>query len=165
MSAETAEGHHPTYRLVNHSKMSKEINFFHNFYFRVFSLIGLITAMIGVGCIKSNSNTFAANQYKLPEQSSQLSFYFSVQYFCMKGGSIIGRFFNPILRQDVKCFGMNDCFPLAFGVPAIAMILSMIILICGRSLYTQKPTSGSMFIKVCACIMVSITAAIKINRN
>lgn len=123
--------------------------------FRVFSLVGLIIAVIGVGCIKCNSNTFAANQYKLPEQKIQLGFYFSMQYFCMKAGSIIGRFFNPILRQDVKCFGMNDCFPLAFGVPAIAMILSMIILICGRSSYSHKALSGNMFVKVCACVTVS----------
>lgn len=129
--------------------------------FSTVSLVGLIIAVIGVGCVKSNSNAFAANQYKLPEQSSQLSLYFSMQYFCMKSGSIIGRFFNPILRQDVKCFGMNDCFPLAFGVPAIAMIASMIILICGRSLYMHKPPSGNMFIKVCACIMVSIIASNK----
>lgn len=110
--------------------------------------------MVGVGLMKSNSNTFAANQYKLPEQASQMKFYFSIQYFCMKSGSIFGRFFNPMLRQDVKCFGMNDCFPAAFGVPAIAMIVSLIILICGRRFYSHKPLSGNMFVRVCACVMV-----------
>jgi len=103
--------------------------------------------MIGVGCVKCNSNTFAANQ---------LSLYFTLQYFCMKSGSTIGRIFNPIMRQDVKCFGMSDCFPLPFGVPAIAMLLSMISLIVGRSFYTHRALSGNMFIKVCACVTVSI---------
>lgn len=122
--------------------------------FRVFSLIGLITAVVGVGCVKANSNTFAANQYKLPEQAAQVSVYFSLQFFCMKSGSIIGRFFNPILRQDVKCFGMNNCFPLAFGVPALAMIASAFILFCGRKTYVHKALSGNMFIRVCGCILV-----------
>jgi dipeptide/tripeptide permease len=112
--------------------------------------------MIGVGCIKSNSNTFAANQYHLPEHAEQLSVYFTLQYFCMKSGSIVGRFFNPMMRQDVKCFGMDGCFPLSFGVPAIAMIVSTLILIAGKSFYTHKPLSGNQFIKVCACILVSI---------
>lgn len=110
--------------------------------------------MVGVGCMKSNSNTFAANQYRLPEQAAQMSFYFSIQYFCMKSGSIFGRFFNPMLRQDVNCFGMSDCFPAAFGVPSMAMMLSLIILISGRRLYTHKPPSGNMFVRVCACIAV-----------
>lgn len=122
----------------------------------MFALFGLLIAMVGVGCIKANSNTFAANQYKMPEQSSQLSFYFTMQYFCMKSGSIIGRFLNPMLRQDVKCLGMDGCFPLAFGVPAIAMVLSVLALVAGRTFYIHKAQSNNMFIKVCACIMVKI---------
>jgi solute carrier family 15 (oligopeptide transporter), member 1 len=124
--------------------------------FSVFSLIGLIIAIVGVGCIKCNSNTFGANQYKLPEQATQQALYFTLQYFCMKSGSIIGRFFNPILRSDVNCFGMNDCFPLSFGVPAIAMLVSMLIFIAGRSHYIRKPPGGNMFVKVCKCVFVSI---------
>jgi solute carrier family 15 (oligopeptide transporter), member 1 len=122
---------------------------------RFFALVGLIVAMVGVGCIKSNSNTFAANQYH-SEHADQLGFYFTMQYFCMKSGSIVGRFLNPMMRQDVKCFGVDGCFPLSFGVPAIAMILSALILIAGKSFYTHKPPSGNEFIKVCACILVSI---------
>lgn len=113
-------------------------------FLRIFALTGLLIAVVGVGSVKCNckfdsrscklswvfncftANTFAANQYK-SDQTTQLSFYFSMQYFCMKSGSIIGRFFNPILRQDVKCFGMNDCYPIAFAVPGkcdqIAMLL------------------------------------------
>lgn len=115
-----------------------------------------MTAAIGVGFVKSNSNTFAANQYKVPEQSAQLSLYFSLQYFCMKSGSIIGRFLNPIMRQDVHCFGMNDCVPLAFGVPALVMLLSMIALMCGRNIYVHKPLTENMFLRVCGCIFVSV---------
>lgn len=124
--------------------------------FRIFSLIGLIIAIIGVGCIKCNSNTFAANQYKLPEQAKQLSVYFSMQYFCMKSGSIIGRFFNPIMRADVDCFGMKGCLPLAFGVPSLAMIASMLMLFCGSTFYVHMPLTENMFLRVCGCIMVNL---------
>lgn len=37
----------------------------------------------------------------------------------------------------------------------IAMMLSLTILICGKSLYTHKPKIENMFIKVCSCILVS----------
>lgn len=122
---------------------------------RTFTVIGLSVAIIGVGCIKCNSNTFAANQYKLPEQAKQLSVYFSMQYFCMKSGSIFGRFFNPIMRADVKCFGMDGCFPLAFGVPALAMVSTVPVLYLGRSLYIHKPLTENLFMKVCGCVVVS----------
>jgi solute carrier family 15 (oligopeptide transporter), member 1 len=78
-----------------------------------------------------------------------------MQYFCMKSGSIIGRFFNPIMRADVHCFGMDNCFPLAFGVPALAMVLSVLVLYSGRSLYVHKPLTENIFMRVCGCVVVS----------
>ncbi|CRL01737.1 CLUMA_CG014953, isoform A [Clunio marinus] len=127
----------------------------------VMTLIGMLILTVGHGFIKSNSNTFAANQYKLPEQAQQFSFYFSLQYFCMKSGSIIGRFITPVVRSDVKCFGMNDCFPLAFGVHAISMFLSSIILIIGKRYYAKEILKGNMFVRVCACITNAIKEKLK----
>lgn len=49
---------------------------------------------------------------------------------------------------------MDDCYPLAFGVPAIVMLLSFIMFLCGTPLYVQKPPSGNMLVKVVGCIFV-----------
>jgi dipeptide/tripeptide permease len=97
---------------------------------------------------------FGANQFQLPEEAEQLKLYFSLQIFALKIGSLFGRFFNPILKENVKCFGMNDCYPLAFGTPALAMTIGFLLFSCGKSFYVQKPLSGNMLVKVTKCMMV-----------
>jgi dipeptide/tripeptide permease len=110
--------------------------------------------IIGSGSLRANLSIFGANQYKLPEQATQLSVYFTLQYFVLKSGSVIGRLVLPILRQDLKCFGMNDCYPLSFGVTSAVMFTGLVVLLCGYSCYVKKPPSGNMLIKVCKCILV-----------
>lgn len=61
---------------------------------------------------------------------------------------------NPILKGNVKCFGSEDCYPLAFGAPAAAMVLAFLIFICGHSSYVKRPPSGNMFVKVSKCVVV-----------
>lgn len=97
---------------------------------------------------------FGGNQFKLPEQENQLNTFFSVQYFVFKCGILAGQLIVPILRNDVKCFGMENCFPLAFGVPAVAMMTAMVTLLVGKSFYVHVPPTDNMFVKVCGCIMV-----------
>jgi solute carrier family 15 (oligopeptide transporter), member 1 len=115
-----------------------------------------LLTIIGSGGIKSNLNAFAGNQFKLPEQESQLSYYFSLQYFALKCGSTLARALFPILREDVKCFGMKDCYPLAFAIPAFAMLLSFLVLLSGKRSYLPEVQHGNMFVKVTGCVMVRI---------
>ena len=112
--------------------------------------------MVGSGGIKSNQNVFGGNQFKLPELENQLNVYFSLQYFVAKCGVLAGQITLPILRNDVKCFGVDDCFPLAFGVPAVIMMLSLLFFVSGKRFYTHVPPFGNMFVKVCKCIAVII---------
>lgn len=119
------------------------------------ALVGLSTIVIGSGGIKSNQNVFGGNQFKLPDDEKQLNSYFSLQYFTLKCGLLAGQMFVPILRNDFQCFGMDDCYPLAFGVPAILMLLSFLILLAGKSIYVHIPPNENMFLKVCGCIVVS----------
>jgi len=42
----------------------------------------------------------------------------------MSLGGVIASIVEPMLRKDVQCFGDTDCFPLAFGVMAILMVLA-----------------------------------------
>src|SRR5690349_15580150 len=50
---------------------------------------------------------------------------------------------------------MDDCFPLAFGVPALLMAVSIVIFVGGKFLYKIVPHQGNMLVKVFQCIAVS----------
>lgn len=86
--------------------------------------IGLTLISIGSGGIKPCVATFGGDQFKLPEQAAQLATYFSLFFLSVNFGSFISTIVTPILRSDVHCFGKNDCYSLAFGVPAILMIVA-----------------------------------------
>lgn len=51
---------------------------------------------------------------------------------------------------------MDDCFPLAFGVPAVLMAVSILIFLGGKFLYKIMPTQGNMLVKVLKCIAVGL---------
>ena len=123
--------------------------------FRVFTLIGLLLIAIGSGGIKPCVAAFGAEQFKLPEQAKQLASFFSVFYFSINAGSLISTVLTPILREEVKCCGMDDCFPLAFGVPALLMVISLLVFLCGKCIYKVVPNPENMMVKVSKCIAVS----------
>ena len=92
----------------------------------------------------------------MPEDKKQLAFFFTLQIFAIKLGSFSGRLTNPVIKEDVKCFGMDDCYPLAFVTAAIATAFCFILLLFGKSMFVQKPPCGNMLVKVIKCMMVSI---------
>jgi solute carrier family 15 oligopeptide transporter 1 len=61
----------------------------------------------------------------------------------------------PVLRGDVHCFGDLSCFSLAFGVPGVLMVTSIIIFVCGKPLYVIKKPAGNVIVEVTKCIFVS----------
>jgi solute carrier family 15 oligopeptide transporter 1 len=117
---------------------------------------------VGCGCIKGNTNVFGGNQHKLPEEARQLQIYFSAQYFALKCGSFLARFTYPIMKDDVKCFGGNDCYLLAFGVATIFVGLAVITLISGSSHYIHVQSNGNMLLKVFNCIKVNMNNFLQI---
>lgn len=123
---------------------------------RTFTIIGLVIAVIGTGSTRANLIAFGGNQFQLPEQAELLRRFFSIQIFFHKAGSILGNLIPPILKDDVSCFGMDDCYPLAFGSSAFATLIGCLIFIWGRSMFVIKPLSGNVFVKVFKCIMVSL---------
>ena len=121
-----------------------------------FSLIGLALIAIGTGGIKPCVAAFGGDQFKLPEQESQLRTFFSVFYFSINLGAFLSTFFTPILRQDVKCFGDETCYSLAFGVPALLMLIATAILVAGKRLYVMKPPTGNVITKVAGAIYTGL---------
>lgn len=111
---------------------------------------------IGTGGIKPCVSAFGGDQFKLPEQIKQLATFFSLFYFAINAGSLISTSITPILREDVHCFGQNDCFSLAFGVPAVLMVVSVLIFVCGKPLYNMKPPAGNMLLGVGKVVIEAI---------
>lgn len=90
-----------------------------------FSILSLLLIAIGTGGIKPCVSAFGGDQFKLPQQEIQLALFFSLFYFSINAGSLISTFLTPVLRNDVYCFDEMSCFPLAFAVPGVLMIVSL----------------------------------------
>lgn len=117
----------------------------------LFTLIGLLISVVGSGSVRANLTAFGGNQYK--DKTQNLKLYFSVQIVFLKVGSLLGRLINPMIRQDVKCFQMDSCYPLAFGLPSFAMLVALLILISGKSLYIHKLPTDNVLVKAFNCII------------
>lgn len=102
-------------------------------------------------------SAFGGDQF-LPSQTLQLQQFFSFFYISINAGSLISTFITPILRADVSCFGREDCFPLAFGVPAVLMVLAVVLFIIGKFLTHYKinpPQGDNIIFTVLKCVFVS----------
>ncbi|XP_044269390.1 peptide transporter family 1 isoform X4 [Tribolium madens] len=117
-----------------------------------FSLVALFLIAVGTGGIKPCVAAFGGDQFVLPQQELQIATYFSVFYFMINAGSLISTFLTPILREDVHCFGETSCYPLAFAVPGVLMILSVLIFFFGMPLYKIKNPEGNVLVQVVKCI-------------
>lgn len=93
--------------------------------YRLFTIIGLFIMAIGTGGIRPCVSAFGGDQFVLPDQEDRLQMYFSIFYFTINLGSFLSSTITPELRKSVQCFGKDSCFPLAFGVPAFLMIISI----------------------------------------
>lgn len=118
------------------------------------TVIGLVLIAFGSGGIKPCVAAFGGEQFTLPQQAKQLGIFFSLFYFSINLGSFVSTSVTPILRENVKCFGMNDCFPFGFGLPAALMAVSIVIFLLGKFLYKIVPPQGNMFVKVWKCVGV-----------
>ncbi|KAJ6632691.1 Solute carrier family 15 member 2 [Pseudolycoriella hygida] len=79
-------------------------------------------------------------------------------------GSILSRFVSPILREDGRCFGNNDCFPLAFGIPVV-LLTSVTLLIVHANRYVEtEQVKGTTVLNVLACIKHALVTKFKSRR-
>ncbi|KAH8295974.1 hypothetical protein KR018_012556, partial [Drosophila ironensis] len=132
-----------------------------NLPLETFTMLGLALIALGSGGIKPCVSAFGGDQFKVPEQAKQITSFFSLFYFSINAGSLISTTVTPILREDVACFDDINCYPLAFGVPAVLMIVSVIIFVLGRSLYKMKPPAGNMVVLVSSTIWTAIRTKCK----
>nr|XP_039274799.1 solute carrier family 15 member 2-like [Styela clava] len=123
----------------------------------VLSMLGLFFIACGTGGIKPCVSSFGGDQFK-PEQTVVRKQFFSLFYFAINAGSLISTFVTPILRADVDCYPnqtdpiFDECYALAFGVPAALMCVALILFVAGSKWYTKNPPEGSVFWRFCHCI-------------
>ncbi|XP_063241004.1 peptide transporter family 1 isoform X2 [Bacillus rossius redtenbacheri] len=128
---------------------------------RELTILGLLLIALGTGGIKPCVSAFGGDQFLLPQQERQLQTFFSLFYFSINSGSLISTFLTPILRQDVKCLDQDSCYPLAFGVPALLMVVSLVIFVVGKPFYTIKKPQGNIIVDVSKCICHAVAVKVK----
>ena len=65
------------------------------------------------------------------------------------------------MRSDIKCFG-NDCYPLAFGIPTIIMLIGIIVFFSGTPFYKKDSIKKeNIIIKTIGCIFNALKNRIK----
>ncbi|CAD5216138.1 unnamed protein product [Bursaphelenchus okinawaensis] len=104
--------------------------------------IGLLVIAIGTGGIKPCVSSFGGDQFDV-HQIVMIALFFSVFYFAINCGSMIATFVAPIFRAN-PCLGQDTCYPLAFGVPALLMIVSTIIFVAGSFWYKKPPVKSNV---------------------
>lgn len=108
---------------------------------------------IGDGCLKPLNRTYGACQYQ-PNEAKSVALFFVLYYFVYNIGSIVSRLVSPVLREDVQCFGNDDCFTAAFGISGICMILVALLTVMANRYSETTQADGSSLLNVFACIWV-----------
>eukprot|EP00047_Mylnosiga_fluctuans_P023682 m.143765 g.143765 ORF g.143765 m.143765 type:complete len:609 (+) comp9667_c0_seq13:608-2434(+) len=77
--------------------------------------------------------------------------YFALFYFMINAGSL-SMIITPKLRADVACFGQNECYPLAFGLPAVLMTVALLVFVAGRARYLIRIPSRNVIVETIRAI-------------
>ncbi|XP_068612660.1 solute carrier family 15 member 1b [Brachionichthys hirsutus] len=116
------------------------------------SMVGLILIALGTGGIKPCVAAFGGDQFE-EHQEKQRSTFFSIFYLSINAGSLLSTVITPILKaQQCGIHSQQQCYPLAFGVPAALMFVALVVFIVGSRMYTKTAPQGNIIVKVCKCI-------------
>ncbi|XP_010012980.1 PREDICTED: solute carrier family 15 member 1, partial [Nestor notabilis] len=120
------------------------------------SMIGLILIALGTGGIKPCVSAFGGDQFE-DDQEKQRTRFFSIFYLSINAGSLISTIITPILRaQTCGVHSKQRCYPLAFGVPAALMAVSLVVFVIGSGMYKKVQPQGNVMIQVFKCIGFAI---------
>jgi len=119
-------------------------------------LLGLFLIGLGTGGIKPCVAAFGGDQFSENEEG-KLGSFFSLFYFSINAGSVLSMLITPYLRV-VPCFDEQTCYSLAFGIPAILMLVAIGIFVLGDLVtkYVKRTPEGNVFGDVCRCIFYAL---------
>jgi dipeptide/tripeptide permease len=121
---------------------------------KILSSVGLFVIAVGTGGIKPCVSAFGGDQFK-PHQDGYRRSFFSLFYFAINAGSLVSTFVSPIIRDEVKCFD-EECYAVAFGIPAALMVIAILSFVVGTKWYTRVAPEGNVFAQSCVCIYDAI---------
>ncbi|XP_062957585.1 solute carrier family 15 member 1 [Cynocephalus volans] len=122
----------------------------------VLSMIGLALIALGTGGIKPCVSAFGGDQFE-EAQEKQRNRFFSIFYLAINAGSLLSTIITPTLRvQQCGIHSKQACYPLAFGVPAALMAVSLIVFVIGSGMYKKFQPQGNIMAKVVKCIGFAI---------
>ncbi|XP_078513644.1 solute carrier family 15 member 1 isoform X2 [Lissotriton helveticus] len=120
------------------------------------SMTGLLLIAFGTGGIKPCVSAFGGDQFE-EHQDKQRGRFFSIFYLSINAGSLLSTIITPILRgEQCGIHTKQQCYPLAFGVPAALMFVALIVFISGSKLYKKVAPQGNILAEVCSCIGFAI---------
>ncbi|KAM0688626.1 hypothetical protein COBT_000122 [Conglomerata obtusa] len=108
--------------------------------------IGLLLISIGTGGIKPCVSTFGGDQFESNDKKGVERF-FNVFYFAINSGSLISIFLTPMLAQ-VSCNSQGNCYPMAFGIPALLLAISLLLFALGSNKYVQTDPNPKFLAKL-----------------
>ncbi|KAL3090065.1 hypothetical protein niasHS_006517 [Heterodera schachtii] len=116
---------------------------------------GLAVIALATGGIKPCVSAFAADQFG-DDQQRQRTQFFSFFYFAINAGSLLAMGITPRLRT-VQCLGADHCFPLAFAIPGLLMLVAFLTFLFGWRNYKITPANkGNILWKVVRCIFFAL---------
>ena len=115
------------------------------------ALVGMFTIAVGTGGIKPCVSAFGSDQFKLPEQEFMQKSFFSMFYISINAGSLISQFVTPIIKST-PCLGDDECWVLAFGLPAVLMVFAVVFFVIGSPFYTKAPVTENVVVKMMKAI-------------
>ncbi|XP_023698372.1 solute carrier family 15 member 1 [Paramormyrops kingsleyae] len=117
----------------------------------ILSMLGLSLIALGTGGIKPCVAAFGGDQFQ-DHQEKQRSTFFSIFYLSINAGSLLSTIITPTLRATECGSSHQQCYPLAFGVPAALMLVALIVFIAGSGMYDKPDPQGNIILQVCKCI-------------
>ncbi|XP_014666271.1 PREDICTED: solute carrier family 15 member 1-like isoform X2 [Priapulus caudatus] len=123
-------------------------------------LLGLLLIGIGTGGIKPCVSSFGGDQFS-KGQEQELKSFFSVFYMSINLGSLASTYLTPYFRSEVECFD-EDCYPLAFGVPAGLLIIALVMFVIGKPFYKiQQPVGENVVVSFVKCVFYALRRRIQ----
>lgn len=124
-----------------------------------FTLVGLFVIAFGTGGIKPCVSSFGGDQFEEEDKANTRTF-FDLFYFSVNAGSLMSTFLSPFFRTSTcGVLGTEDsCYFIAFGVPAILMVVAIFFFMFGTKYYKITPPVGkNIFWEVIKCVWYGLT--------
>uniref|UniRef100_A0A8C3USQ3 Solute carrier family 15 member 1 n=1 Tax=Catharus ustulatus TaxID=91951 RepID=A0A8C3USQ3_CATUS len=120
------------------------------------SMIGLILIALGTGGIKPCVSAFGGDQFE-EDQERQRGTFFSLFYLSINAGSLLSTLITPTIRaSECGIHTKQECYPLAFGVPAILMAVALVVFVIGSKMYKKVKPQGNIMLEVSKCVGFAI---------